>query len=345
VLVVDVSLWVWGGVIAGLLALLMIDLVVVDHDPHELSLKEAGSWAALYIGVAIAFGIGLLFWQGADIAGQYFAGYLVEESLSVDNLFVFVLIMSMFAVPIVHQHKVLLVGIIGALVLRAAFIAGGVALLDRLHWVIYIFGAFLIATGIRLALHRDDEPDLSRNPVLRLAQRVLPTTPDYDGGRLLTTVNGRRLVTPMALVMITIATTDVLFAVDSIPAVFGVTREPFLVFTSNAFALVGLRSLYFLLAGAVRKLVYLNVGLSVILCFVGAKMLAESVVHVPIWLSLLVIVGVLTVTVAASLRRTAALEAAAPDGTPAPGSVATDEQNHSHHQPEGDHGIAQHHRR
>ena len=306
----DVPLWVWASVVGGLLVLLLVDLVVVDHDPHELSRKEAGVWAALYIGIAVAFGVGLLILTGGDIAGQYFAGYLVEESLSVDNLFVFVLIMSMFAVPAVNQHKVLLFGIVGALILRGLFIAGGVALLDRLHWVIYVFGAFLVLTGIRLALHRAEEPDLGRNPVLQLAERVLPTTKEYDGGRILTRVDGRRVVTPLALVMITIATTDVLFAVDSIPAVFGVTREPFLVFTSNAFALVGLRSLYFLLAGAVRKLRYLNIGLSVILCFVGAKMLLESVVPVPVYVSLLVIVSILGVTVVLSVRKTATIEAA-----------------------------------
>jgi tellurite resistance protein TerC len=307
---VDVPLWVWASVVGGLLVLLLVDLVVVDHDPHELSRKEAGVWAALYIGIAVAFGVGLLILTGGDIAGQYFAGYLVEESLSVDNLFVFVLIMSMFAVPAVNQHKVLLFGIVGALILRGLFIAGGVALLDRLHWVIYVFGAFLVLTGIRLALHRAEEPDLGRNPVLQLAERVLPTTKEYDGGRILTRIDGRRVVTPLVLVMITIATTDVLFAVDSIPAVFGVTREPFLVFTSNAFALVGLRSLYFLLAGAVRKLRYLNVGLSVILCFVGAKMLLESVVPVPVYVSLLVIVSILGVTVVLSVRKTATIEAA-----------------------------------
>ena len=306
----DVPLWVWASVVGGLLVLLLVDLVVVDHDPHELSRKEAGVWAALYIGIAVAFGVGLLILTGGDIAGQYFAGYLVEESLSVDNLFVFVLIMSMFAVPAVAQHKVLLFGIVGALILRGLFIAGGVALLDRLHWVIYVFGAFLVLTGIRLALHRAEEPDLGRNPVLQLAERVLPTTKEYDGGRILTRIDGRRVVTPLVLVMITIATTDVLFAVDSIPAVFGVTREPFLVFTSNAFALVGLRSLYFLLAGAVRKLRYLNVGLSVILCFVGAKMLLESVVPVPVYVSLLVIVSILGVTVVLSVRKTATIEAA-----------------------------------
>ena len=306
----DVPLWVWASVVGGLLVLLLVDLVVVDHDPHELSRKEAGVWAALYIGIAVAFGVGLLILTGGDIAGQYFAGYLVEESLSVDNLFVFVLIMSMFAVPAVNQHKVLLFGIVGALILRGLFIAGGVALLDRLHWVIYVFGAFLVLTGIRLALHRAEEPDLWRNPVLQLAERVLPTTKEYDGGRILTRIDGRRVVTPLVLVMITIATTDVLFAVDSIPAVFGVTREPFLVFTSNAFALVGLRSLYFLLAGAVRKLRYLNVGLSVILCFVGAKMLLESVVPVPVYVSLLVIVSILGVTVVLSVRKTATIEAA-----------------------------------
>lgn len=306
----DVPLWVWASVVGGLLVLLLVDLVVVDHDPHELSRKEAGVWAALYIGIAVAFGVGLLILTGGDIAGQYFAGYLVEESLSVDNLFVFVLIMSMFAVPAVNQHKVLLFGIVGALILRGLFIAGGVALLDRLHWVIYVFGAFLVLTGIRLALHRAEEPDLGRNPVLRLAERVLPTTKEYDGGRILTRIDGRRVVTPLVLVMITIATTDVLFAVDSIPAVFGVTREPFLVFTSNAFALVGLRSLYFVLAGAVRKLRYLNIGLSVILCFVGAKMLLESVVPVPVYVSLLVIVSILGVTVVLSVRKTATIEAA-----------------------------------
>jgi tellurite resistance protein TerC len=307
---VDVPLWVWASVVGGLLVLLLVDLVVVDHDPHELSRKEAGVWAALYIGIAVAFGVGLLILTGGDIAGQYFAGYLVEESLSVDNLFVFVLIMSMFAVPAVAQHKVLLFGIVGALILRGLFIAGGVALLDRLHWVIYVFGAFLVLTGIRLALHRAEEPDLGRNPVLRLAERVLPTTKEYDGGRILTRIDGRRVVTPLVLVMITIATTDVLFAVDSIPAVFGITREPFLVFTSNAFALVGLRSLYFVLAGAVRKLRYLNIGLSVILCFVGAKMLLESVVPVPVYVSLLVIVSILGVTVVLSVRKTATIEAA-----------------------------------
>lgn len=306
----DVPLWVWASVVGGLLVLLLVDLVVVDHDPHELSRKEAGVWAALYIGIAVAFGVGLLILTGGDIAGQYFAGYLVEESLSVDNLFVFVLIMSMFAVPAVNQHKVLLFGIVGALILRGLFIAGGVALLDRLHWVIYVFGAFLVLTGIRLALHRAEEPDLGRNPVLRLAERVLPTTKEYDGGRILTRIDGRRVVTPLVLVMITIATTDVLFAVDSIPAVFGITREPFLVFTSNAFALVGLRSLYFVLAGAVRKLRYLNIGLSVILCFVGAKMLLESVVPVPVYVSLLVIVSILGVTVVLSVRKTATIEAA-----------------------------------
>lgn len=306
----DVPLWVWASVVGGLLVLLLVDLVVVDHDPHELRRKEAGAWAALYIGIAVAFGVGLLILTGGDIAGQYFAGYLVEESLSVDNLFVFVLIMSMFAVPAVNQHKVLLFGIVGALILRGLFIAGGVALLDRLHWVIYVFGAFLVLTGIRLALHRAEEPDLGRNPVLQLAERVLPTTKEYDGGRILTRIDGRRVVTPLVLVMITIATTDVLFAVDSIPAVFGITREPFLVFTSNAFALVGLRSLYFVLAGAVRKLRYLNIGLSVILCFVGAKMLLESVVPVPVYVSLLVIVSILGVTVVLSVRKTATIEAA-----------------------------------
>jgi tellurite resistance protein TerC len=294
------SLLVWILTVAGLATLLGVDLLA-SRRPHEVGLVEAVLRAFFFVGVAMTFGAGLWVVHGGNIAGQYFAGYLVEESLSIDNLFVFVLIFAMFAVPAAYQAKVLLYGIAGALVLRAAFIAGGVALLDTFGWVIYAFGAFLVVTGVQLARHRDGEPDLGRNPVLRGVRRFVPTTASYDSDRLLTRVDGRTALTPLALVFVTIATTDVLFAVDSIPAVFGVTREPYLVFTSNAFALVGLRSLYFLLAGAVAKLRYLKVGLAAILVFVGAKMLAESVVHVPTWLSLVVIVGLLAVTAAASL--------------------------------------------
>lgn len=303
----NVPLWAWGATVGGLAVLLLVDLLVVNRGPHEVSIPEAATWCGLYVGAGVVFGALVWVFYGADFGGQYLAGYLVEESLSVDNLFVFVLILSTFAVPLVHQHRVLMFGVIGALVLRGIVIAGGVALLQTLHWVIYVFGAFLIFTGLRLAIHRNDEPDLTENAAVRLVRRVLPSTNEYHGGRLVARVNGRRLVTPLALVMVIIAVTNVLFALDSIPAVFGVTREPFIVFTSNAFALVGLRSAYFLLAGAVRKLVYLNVGLAAVLVIVGLKMVFEGVVHVPTWLSLLVIAAILLVTVVASLRRAAQL--------------------------------------
>lgn len=303
----NVPLWAWGATVGGLAVLLLVDLLVVNRGPHEVSIREAATWCGLYVGAGVVFGALVWVFYGADFGGQYLAGYLVEESLSVDNLFVFVLILSTFAVPLVHQHRVLMFGVIGALVLRGIVIAGGVALLQTLHWVIYVFGAFLIFTGLRLAIHRNDEPDLTENAAVRLVRRALPSTNEYHGGRLVARVNGRRLVTPLALVMVIIAVTNVLFALDSIPAVFGVTREPFIVFTSNAFALVGLRSAYFLLAGAVRKLVYLNVGLAAVLVIVGLKMVFEGVVHVPTWLSLLVIAAILLVTVVASLRRAAQL--------------------------------------
>jgi tellurite resistance protein TerC len=304
----NVPLWAWAATVGGLAMLLLIDLLVVNRNPHEVALREAAAWCGLYVGAGIVFGAIIWAFYGGDFAGQYLAGYLVEESLSVDNLFVFVLIMSTFAVPIVHQYRVLLFGVVGALVLRGLVIAGGVTLLDALHWIIYVFGGFLILTGVRLAMHRDEEPDLTENRVVRLVQRVLPATNEYHGGQLVARVDGRRLVTPLALVMVVIAVTNVIFAVDSIPAVFGVTREPFIVFTSNAFALVGLRSAYFLLAGAVRKLVYLNVGLAAVLVIVGLKMVLEGVIHVSTWVSLAVIVTILAATVIASLRRAAAME-------------------------------------
>ena len=301
----NVPFWVWAALIVSLFVLLMVDLFVVSHDPHELRIWEAARWAALYVVLAIAFGVGLWAVSGAEFASQYFAGYLLEESLSVDNLFVFVLIMTAFAVPPEHQHKVLLFGVIGSLVLRGIFIAAGVALLEAAHGVIIVFGAFLVATGIRLATQRETVPDVASNPLVRIVRGIVPTSVEYDGGRILTRLDGRRALTPIGVAMIAIASTDVLFAVDSIPAVFGVTREPFLVFASNAFALIGLRSLYFLLAGAVQRLVYLNIGLAVILIFVGLKMVLEDAITIPVWLSLLVIVVVMAVTVAASLWREA----------------------------------------
>ncbi len=297
----SVPLIAWVATIGGLLALLLLDLVVAGRRGEPMSLRVAGTWSAIYIGAAVVFGVVLLGWQGGDAAAQFATAYVVEESLSVDNLFVFVLVLSAFAVPRRQEQRVLLYGVVGALVLRAIVIAGGVALLDALEWVIYLFGAFLVITGIRLAFSGEEEPDVANNKIVRLVERAFPTTSEYHDGRLVTRLSGRRVLTPLAIVFVALSVTNVLFAVDSIPAVFGVTRDGFLVFTSNAFALVGLRSLYFLLAGAVRALRYLNYGLAAILVFVGAKMVLEGVVTVPTWLSLAVIAALLTITVGASL--------------------------------------------
>lgn len=296
-----VPLLAWVATLGSLLLLLLADLLVAGRRNRPMGMKLAGTWSAVYVGAAVIFGLLLLVWRGASSAEQFTTAYVVEESLSVDNLFVFVLVLSAFAVPKLQESRVLLYGVVGALLLRAVVIAGGVAILDALEWVIYLFGAFLVITGIRLAFTGQEEPNVGDNRVVRLVQRVLPTTDHYVAGKLSTRIDGRRYFTPLAIVMVALSVTNVLFAVDSIPAVFGVTRDPFLIFTSNAFALVGLRSLYFLLAGAVRRLVYLNYGLAAILTFVGAKMIAESVVTVPTWLSLLVIAGLLGITIAASL--------------------------------------------
>jgi tellurite resistance protein TerC len=298
---VNVPLWVWFALVGSLLALLMVDLFVVSRDPHELRLRESARWAALYVGLAVVFGFGLWAFTGAEFASQFAAGYLLEESLSVDNLFVFALIMTAFVVPPAHQHKVLLFGVIGSLVLRGLFIAVGVAVIEAAHRILIAFGVFLVATGIRLATQQETVPDVASNPLVRLVRRIVPTSTRYDGGKVLTMLGDRRALTPLGIAMIAIASMDVLFAVDSIPAVFGVTREPFLIFSANAFALIGLRSLYFLLAGAVQRLTYLNVGLALVLVFIGFKMVIEDAVKIPVWLSLLVIVVVMTATVVVSL--------------------------------------------
>lgn len=296
-----VPLTAWIATLGSLLCLLGLDLFVAGRRGREMGMRVAGVWSAIYIGAAVVFGVILLGWQGGDSAAQFATAYVVEESLSVDNLFVFVLVLGSFAVPKLQEARVLLYGVLGALLLRAVVIAGGVAILDALEWVIYLFGAFLVVTGIRLAFSGSEEPDVGDNRIVRLVQRALPTTEDYHGGRLSVVMDGRRLLTPLAIVMVALSVTNVLFAVDSIPAVFGVTRDPFLIFTSNAFALIGLRSLYFLLAGAVQRLTYLNYGLAAILTFVGAKMILESVISIPTWVSLAVIGGLLGLTVAASL--------------------------------------------
>jgi tellurite resistance protein TerC len=314
-----VPAWLWIATIGGLLLLLAIDLVIVDRKPHEVTLGEAGRWVTFYVAVAILFGVGLWYFAGGQYAGEFFAGYITEYSLSVDNLFIFLIIMTTFKVPAIHQHKVLLVGIVMALIMRGIFIAVGAAVIAQFSWVFYIFGAFLIYTGYNLAKtnHDDEEEEYKENAALRFVRRIFPVADSYHDSKSFVKINGKRFVTPMFIVMVAIGTTDLLFALDSIPAIFGLTKEPFLVFSANAFALMGLRQLYFLLGGLLSKLVYLSIGLSVILGFIGVKLILEAlhtntfsfinggeglpVPTIGIELSLSVIVGVLVITTIASL--------------------------------------------
>jgi tellurite resistance protein TerC len=309
---VDVPTWVWLATIVGLLLVLAFDLFVVDLHPHLITVREAAKWVVFYVAAAAAFGLGLYLIVGGRYAGEFFAGYITEYSLSVDNLFIFVIIMSTFAVPAIHQHKVLLFGILCALVLRGAFIAAGAAVITRFQWVFYLFGAFLLYTAWNLAFQRSDEGDEYReNRAIRIARRLLPVTDEYHGARTLVRVNGRRYVTPLLVVMIAIGTTDLLFALDSIPAIFGLTKEPYLVFTANAFALMGLRQLFFLLGGLLNRLVYLDKGLAVILGFIGVKLVFEAMAssglhwapHIGVVQSLSVIISVLAITTIASLLK------------------------------------------
>jgi tellurite resistance protein TerC len=315
----SVPVWLWFATIAGLVVLLAIDLFIVDRKPHEVTIGEAARWVTFYVGVAILFGLGIWFWSGGVYAGEFFAGYITEYSLSVDNLFIFLIIMTTFKVPAIHQHKVLLIGILMALVMRGIFIAVGAAVIAEFSWVFYLFGLFLIYTGYKLARtdHNEEEEDYKENIALRVVRKVYPVTDGYQGSKSFVKIDGRRFVTPMFIVIVAIGTTDLLFALDSIPAIFGLTKEPFLVFTANAFALMGLRQLYFLLGGLLSKLVYLSIGLSVILGFIGVKLILEALhtnslpflnggepLHVPtigIEVSLSVIIGVLAITTIASL--------------------------------------------
>ena len=298
----DVPLWVWAALVATLAVLLVADLLLVHRTAHAVTFKEAAVESAVWISLGLAFAVVLFAWQGGGAAGEYLAGYLIEKSLSVDNVFVWAVIFSYFGVPAKYQFRVLFWGIFGALVLRAVFIFSGVALLERFDWILYVFGAFLVITAVRIARHDEGEIHPDQNPVLKLVRRVVPSTTEYDGQRLFTVRNGRRLATPLFAVLVLIETTDVVFAVDSIPAILAVSREQFIVFASNAFAILGLRALYFCLAGMRDRFRYLNVGLGVILGFVGIKMLVSGVYHFPTWASLAVIIGVLTATIVASLR-------------------------------------------
>jgi tellurite resistance protein TerC len=299
----DIGIGAWLGFVLLIILLLALDLFVFHREAHEVSFREATRFSIFWIGLGLAFGVVVTLWLGTQAGGEYLAGYLIEKSLSVDNIFVFALIFTYFRVPAKYQHRVLFWGILGALIFRAMFIAGGAALLERFHWAVYVFGAFLVFTGIRMALHRDEEVHPERNPVLGLFRRVVPMTADYRGQRFTIVEAGKRIATPLMAVLVLIETTDILFAVDSIPAIFAVTREPFIVFTSNAFAILGLRALYFMLAGMISRFTYLKLGLAAVLTYVGVKMLVSEFYTIPVWASLTVITLVLTVSIVASLRR------------------------------------------
>jgi len=323
----EVPLWVWGALVGTVVALLVADLLLVHRTPHEIGIKEAAIESSVWIALGLSFTFVMLAWQGGTAAGEYLSGYLIEKSLSVDNVFVWAVIFSYFGVPKMYQFRVLFWGIFGALVLRAVFIFAGVRLLETFDWVLYVFGAFLLITAWRVARHQEAEVHPDRNPILRLVRRVVPSTPEYDGQKLFTHRNGRWLATPLFAVLILVETTDVVFAVDSIPAILAISREPFIVFASNAFAILGLRSLYFLLSGMAGRFRYLNIGLGVILAFVGIKMLLVEVVHLPTWASLAIITSVLTVTIVASLQA----EKRDPQPVPEPAAALPDD----HVQPPG----------
>ena len=323
--------WLWAATIALFLVLFTLDFWIVGRRPHVPKTPELLRWLGLFVGSAILFGL-FLGWQfGGDIAVQFFSGWLTEYSLSVDNLFVFVLIMARFYVPRELQQYVLMWGIIIALVLRGIFIALGAAIIAQFSWVFYIFGIFLIITAIRLATHgEDDDEEYKENAVVRLVARLVPIAPDFHGTKMRMVLDGRRVFTPMLVVLIAIGTTDLLFAVDSIPAIFGLTQIPFLVFTANVFALMGLRQLFFLLGNLLDRLVFLGIGLAAVLGFIGVKLILEAMhenslpflnngepFDVPVisnWVSLLVIIVILTITVIASLLHERYVEPADPSG-------------------------------
>lgn len=297
------AVWPWIGFNLFVLAMLAIDLGVFHRKSHSVSLKETSIWSVVWISLALIFNAGLYFLRGPDPALQFFTGWLIEKSLSVDNIFVFVLLFTYFRVPAEYQHRVLFWGILGALVMRGILIAVGAVLLEEFHWILYLFGAFLVFTGIRMGVQKETDIQPEKNPLLKFVRRVMPVTDDYERDRFVVHRAGKRMVTPLLLVLLIIESTDLVFAVDSIPAVFAVTQDPFIVYTSNVFAILGLRSLYFVFATIIDKFHYLKIGLSVILVYVGIKMLVADIFHIPSFLSLAVIAFVLVVAIVASVIR------------------------------------------
>jgi tellurite resistance protein TerC len=307
----DTSIWLWVGFNLFVLAMLALDLGVFHRKSHAVSGKEALTWSLVWISLSLVFNVIIyFFWDrmmpqssytNMEAALAFFTGYLIEKSLSVDNIFVFILIFSFFGVPAAYQHRVLFWGILGALLMRGALIAVGAALLEQFHWIIYLFGAFLIFTGIRMALHQEEEIHPDQNPVVKFFRKLMPVTENFEKDKFFIRRAGKIMATPLFLILLIVESTDLVFAVDSIPAIFAVTREPFIVYTSNVFAILGLRALYFLLANVMDKFQYLKLGLSAVLTFIGIKMVIVDLYHIPVSVSLAIVAGILTIAVLASL--------------------------------------------
>ncbi len=340
----NIPVWVWWSTVLVTVTFLLVDVVIIGRRPHEPSMKEVSRHLAFFIGCAVVFGLGVWFFAGAQYGGEFFAGWLTEYSLSVDNLFIFIIIMSKFAVPRQYQQTALMIGIVLALLMRGIFIAVGAAAIANFSWIFYLFGAFLVYTAIHLAKEgQESEDEFEENRLIRFVERRFPATKEYHGVKLVVVENGKRLITPMLIVMLALGTTDLLFALDSIPAIYGLTSEPYLVFTANVFALMGLRQLYFLIGGLLKRLVYLSYGLALLLAFIGVKLILEALhlnelpfinggehvswaPEIPIWLSLTIIIGILAVTAAASLIKTGGKSAQALEEEQAAEKQATDEQ-------------------
>jgi TerC family integral membrane protein len=307
----DTSIWLWVGFNLFVLAMLALDLGVFHRKSHAVSGKEALTWSLVWISLSLVFNaIIYFFWDrmmpqssytNMEAALAFFTGYLIEKSLSVDNIFVFILIFSFFGVPAAYQHRVLFWGILGALLMRGALIAVGAALLEQFHWIIYLFGAFLIFTGIRMARHQEEEIHPDQNPVVKFFRKIMPVTENFEKDKFFIRRAGKIAATPLFLILLIVESTDLVFAVDSIPAIFAVTREPFIVYTSNVFAILGLRALYFLLANVMDKFQYLKLGLSAVLTFIGIKMVIVDLYHIPVGLSLAIVASILTISILASL--------------------------------------------
>jgi tellurite resistance protein TerC len=301
-------IWLWVLFNIGVLVMLAIDLGVFHKDDKPISVKEALIWSAIWIVVAGVFNVGVWIFMGEQKGLEFLTGYVIERSLSIDNIFVFILVFTYFAVLPRYQYKVLFWGIIGALVMRAALILLGTALVTSFSWVLYVFGALLVISGIRMAFQNDSEVHPDQNPVVRLFTRLMPVSKQYDNGNFLTRIDGKRLATPLLIVLIVVETTDLVFAFDSIPAIFAITTDPFIVYTSNVFAILGLRAMYFALAGVMDRFHYLKFGLSMVLVFIGAKMLLEEFIHIDTLVSLGVVALILTISVIVSLMRPPKLE-------------------------------------